>query len=186
MPSSYQEFAVVPAFERVQFGENGLPVPSQSGLPIWSGVIEPPAAGACVQVTMNRLGPCKVTGYFVEGGYLGLLVKPLTPPEWYVKQNGFNATGHAFGAEIGAETIPEPVIEGPTQEQLAALQAFATKHGKQWKSKLVSAWLSGSDEVEPEGGLLRQVRNQFGHEWLYGKSNPVEPKAPKRSASPGM
>ena len=49
-----------------------------------------------------------------------------------------------------------------TAEQIQALQAFAAKHGRNWKSKLLSAWASGRDEQLPNGALLRQIRNQLG------------------------
>lgn len=54
----------------------------------------------------------------------------------------------------------------PTPEQLAALQAFAQKYGRNWKYKLVGAWCNGADAREPNGHLLRQVRNQLGPQWL--------------------
>ena len=54
----------------------------------------------------------------------------------------------------------------PTTEQLAAVQAYATKYGEGWKRQLVLAWNQGTDVREPQGHLLRQVRNQFGPTWL--------------------
>ena len=54
----------------------------------------------------------------------------------------------------------------PTEEQLAAVRAFKEKHGRNWKVALMDAWLSGEDESEPNGHLLRQVRNQQGPVWL--------------------
>ena len=54
----------------------------------------------------------------------------------------------------------------PTAEQLAALRAYADKHGAQWKRKLKTAWINGSDVSETNGGYLRQIRNQFGPIWL--------------------
>lgn len=58
------------------------------------------------------------------------------------------------------------VEPAPTAEQLAALTAFAVKHGRTWKSTLLAKWANGSDANEPNGGLLRQVRNAFGPSWL--------------------
>jgi hypothetical protein len=67
----------------------------------WSNDLPPPAIGTKVHVTMNRLGTGVVRGYFVECGWLGLLVEFLNPPEWYVKQNSHsNPLGHVFGAEF--------------------------------------------------------------------------------------
>ena len=63
----------------------------------------------------------------------------------------------------------------PTPEQLAALQAFADKYGRNWKTKLNIAWGNGKDDREPGGALLRQVRNQFGNSWLASKRNTIKP-----------
>ncbi len=49
----------------------------------------------------------------------------------------------------------------PNKEQLAALEAYAKKHGKDWRDKLNQSWYDGTDTP-----LLRQVRNQFGPCWL--------------------
>lgn len=56
--------------------------------------------------------------------------------------------------------------EQPNPEQLAALKAFAKRHGRHWKRALHNAWLDGRDAREPGGALLRQIRNQFGPQWL--------------------
>lgn len=45
--------------------------------------------------------------------------------------------------------------------QLAAVEEFRLKNGRDWKSKLSALWTTDKD-----GPLLRQVRNQFGPEWL--------------------
>ncbi|BBA45322.1 MULTISPECIES: hypothetical protein [Burkholderia] len=49
-----------------------------------------------------------------------------------------------------------------TVEQANALLTFATRHGRYWKKKLIDLWHSGRDEREPEGPLLRQIRNNGG------------------------
>lgn len=61
------------------------------------------------------------------------------------------------------EDLPKIV---PTPEQLAAVAAFALRHGLAWKEALASAWWNGSDCREPDGHLLRQVRNRYGPAWL--------------------
>ncbi|WP_052223775.1 hypothetical protein [Comamonas testosteroni] len=48
-----------------------------------------------------------------------------------------------------------------TIEQLCAIQEYAAVNGARWKTKLGLLWLSGQDK-----GLLRQVRNELGPEWL--------------------
>ena len=173
--SSYQTFDVLPAFEQAIRGEDGKHQPSANGNPLWSGASQPPDIGSVVSIRMNRIGLAKVVGYFVEGGYLGLLVKPYAPPDWYIRQNGYNATGHVFGAEIEPGEFTAPELEGPNQEQLAALQRYATAKGRFWKAALHDAWFSGADEREPDSHLLRQVRNQFGPVWLRSKKNPINP-----------
>lgn len=55
-----------------------------------------------------------------------------------------------------------------TTEQENALQQFANRHGRCWKSRLKDAWQNGSDERLPNGALLRQLRNQLGPEGLRG------------------
>ena len=42
---------------------------------------------------------------------------------------------------------------------LDALQRFADKHGRQWKSLLWEKWLNGQDDYLADGPVLRQVRN---------------------------
>lgn len=53
---------------------------------------------------MNGIGAGVVVRYFVEHGYLGVLVRPKKAPAWYVKQNGRYALCHVFGTEM----TPEP------------------------------------------------------------------------------
>lgn len=54
----------------------------------------------------------------------------------------------------------------PTPEQLAAVRQFRDKYGRGWREGLLNAWMNGRDASEPDGHLLRQVRNQFGPTWL--------------------
>lgn len=60
-------------------------------------------------------------------------------------------------------------------EQHAALQRFADRHGARWKYQLKLAWAAGRDDREEDGALLRQVRNQFGPTWLSSRRNPIKP-----------
>ena len=172
MSNSIQQFNVLPAFEQAVY-KDGKPQKSDSGLPMWSGARVPPGVNDVVQIKMNGIGAARVIGYFVMAGWLGLLVKPYDPPQWYVDQNGYDATGHVFGAEVSAELVSAPDLKGPTQEQLAALQRYAHAKGASWKRDLALAWASGADASLSEGSLLRQVRNQFGVAWLTSKDNPV-------------
>lgn len=55
----------------------------------------------------------------------------------------------------------------PTQEQLAAVFAFAQKEGRTWKSALTNCWLKASyPRHQSYSHFLQQVRNQFGPRWL--------------------
>ena len=58
-----------------------------------------PAVGSEVNVTINGIGRSKVLKYFVEHGFIGLLVNHLNPPTWYAKQNGDDPC-HVFPAEV--------------------------------------------------------------------------------------
>jgi hypothetical protein len=49
-----------------------------------------------------------------------------------------------------------------TAEQKAALRAYALRNGRFWKRRLWAAWIDGSDAKEPEGAVLRQIRNTHG------------------------
>ncbi len=57
-------------------------------------------------------------------------------------------------------------MEEINEEQLAAIQAFAKKYGEHWKEALNIQWCNGKDTNEPDGHLLRQIRNNFGPDWL--------------------
>ncbi|MER9125430.1 hypothetical protein NKH81_20445 [Mesorhizobium sp. M0959] len=53
-----------------------------------------------------------------------------------------------------------------TTEQLAAVQAYAAKHGRKWKSVLRDAWM-GRPPYD-DTGTLRNLRNTHGSSWLEG------------------
>ncbi|ESW92667.1 hypothetical protein NKL07_21905 [Mesorhizobium sp. C280B] len=53
-----------------------------------------------------------------------------------------------------------------TPEELAAVQAYAAKHGRMWKSILRGAWL-GQPPYD-DTGTLRNLRNTHGPSWLDG------------------
>ncbi len=57
-------------------------------------------------------------------------------------------------------------MDQPNEAQLEAIRAFAKRHGDDWKEVLNTAWVNGRDTNEPDGHLLRQVRNNFGPSWL--------------------
>ena len=59
-----------------------------------------PNVGDEVHVKINGIGRSVVEKYFVEHGFIGLIVKPHNPPDWYIKQNGADAVCHVFPAEV--------------------------------------------------------------------------------------
>lgn len=108
---TYTKHDTLPAYELARWDDPKDAMPSNRGtttLPLWGNKdTPPPAIGARIQVTMNNLGPGTVRGYFVEGGWLGLLVEFHNPPAWWVKQNAPNRPlGHIFGIEF---KLPEAV-----------------------------------------------------------------------------
>ena len=65
----------------------------------WVSKMPIPKVGDEVNVTINGIGRSIVLKYFVEHGFIGLLVQPQNPPTWYVKQNGADEPCHVFPAE---------------------------------------------------------------------------------------
>lgn len=50
--------------------------------------------------------------------------------------------------------------------QRARIEEFKKEHGRKWKVQLYELWWRGSDILEKNGYLLREVRNLFGLNWL--------------------
>lgn len=86
----------------------------------WSGKMSLPASGTRVYMHINSIGWGRVEGYAESHGWLGLLVKPEAPPEWWSKQRERNRKEHARALKIGAEkaaierirTLPNWILEG--------------------------------------------------------------------------
>ena len=106
--ANYQEFKILPeGWTKAQWG--GKPgdgsVLNDADPFKWSGKSDPPAIGAKVKLYMNDFGTGTVTSYFVEYGWLGILVKLDNPPAWYVKQNkGVPEKAHFFGIDLEPRT----------------------------------------------------------------------------------
>lgn len=66
--------------------------------------------------------------------------------------------------EFAQETagISAPTSKEPPADVIAALQRFAARNGRRWKSALLVLWETGRDDRDPEGPYLRQFRNNFG------------------------
>ena len=94
---SYQQFATPPQYETGHW-QDKKPVKA-TGV-TWFNANPPPAIGAKVRANFNKLGTGEVVGYFVEDGFLGLLVTLDNPPDWHVKQNGRGVKAHLFGPEF--------------------------------------------------------------------------------------
>ena len=58
--------------------------------------------------------------------------------------------------------MPKSKATDMTAEQKAALRAYALRNGRFWKRRLWAAWIDGADAKEPEGAVLRQIRNTHG------------------------
>lgn len=84
----------------------------------WSSSTPPPAVGDRVTVSMNGLGQGTVTGYFTQGGFLGLMVQLDAPPEWYVRQNAGNVPAPVFGAETKCSPTSMQALAEPVATQL--------------------------------------------------------------------
>jgi len=54
----------------------------------------------------------------------------------------------------------------PSAAQIAALVAFAASYGRNWKSSVNQAWMTGNYHGFTAYPYLQQVRNQFGPSWL--------------------
>ena len=66
----------------------------------WGGKLAPPHVGTEIVVTMwTTPGRRRVTGYFTEGGWLGLLVRMYTAPDWHRKKNR-DGMAYIFGPEF--------------------------------------------------------------------------------------
>lgn len=67
-----------------------------------------------------------------------------------------------------------------SDDQEAALRAYAATHGRRWKSILSNVWMGGPPH--DDGGILRGLRNTHGPTWLQFYRLP---KAELRSQSSG-
>ncbi|WP_434730639.1 hypothetical protein [Rhizobium binae] len=69
-----------------------------------------------------------------------------------------------------------------TPEQQAALQAYAARHGRRWKSVLHNVWMGGAPH--DDGGILRGLRNSHGPTWLQSCRLPGAGSATAATAAP--
>ncbi|AUX79315.1 hypothetical protein [Sinorhizobium fredii] len=83
----------------------------------------------------------------------------------------------------GAATLPNRQRLPPlTAEQEQALQAYAAKHGRRWKSVLNHVWMGGPPHDDT--GTLRGLRNSHGPTWLQSYRLPKTQAARKADPEP--
>jgi hypothetical protein len=100
MSETYQELDALPAWTRAQW-EAKEKLLNEADPFKWSGPdLDPPAIGAKVKTYVNDVGPGTVIKYFVQHGWLGVLVQLDAPPAWYTKQNKGNPPAHLFGIDL--------------------------------------------------------------------------------------
>lgn len=70
----------------------------------WSGTGAIPKIGDTVNIHFNKLGDAVVEAYFVQYGvrdpFLGVQVRLLDPPEWWLRQNTGVWYVRVFGNEL--------------------------------------------------------------------------------------
>lgn len=85
----------------------------------------------------------------------------------------FAAFVGTFPRRCGRADCPVPPVTGIyeclaaddlTQDEIAALLAYAAKHGRTWKATLRRAWMGGPPYDDT--GILRRLRNTRGPSWL--------------------
>ncbi len=59
-----------------------------------------------------------------------------------------------------------------TADEIAALRAYAAKHGRTWKATLLGVW-AGQAPYD-DAGILRRIRNSRGPSWLVSYRLPKE------------
>lgn len=102
-PANYEEFNELPVWTQAVWKNDK--VVNDADPFKWSGDKDPPAIGTVVKTYLNGLGTGTVLRYFVEYGWLGLIVAFENPPKWYVKQNNGNPPGHIFGVDLKRRNI---------------------------------------------------------------------------------
>lgn len=118
---TYRLHATLPAYVLADQDDTGKTT-NKGSAPIWSGIGKPPAIGETVEVKINERGRGAVRSYFVESGWLGVLVDLEAPPATYLEQCDGNPPCHVFGAEL--TVLPPTGAEGHfSEDQLAVLRA---------------------------------------------------------------
>ena len=152
-------YDALPAYQQAVFSRDTGAILNHEGVTKWGGKLAPPPVGTEIVVTMwTTPGVGKVTGYFTEGGWLGLLVRMYTAPDWHRKKNR-DGMAYIFGPEFRLAKL-----EGtPNEVDLAALESYAYEHGRDWKEDLRDDWMKARTERArswpARGNILHALRN---------------------------
>jgi hypothetical protein len=119
---SYTEHHTLPEFVMAEQDEDGATT-NLGGAPVWSGQGAPPAIGEVVNIEINERGFGTVRNYFVQSGWLGIVVDLADPPAEYVERQGGNVPCHVFGAELAAPALA-PDGDAFSPSHLDQLRAF--------------------------------------------------------------
>lgn len=101
MKTRFRRHATVPPYTRDPFAQDVFK---------WSADFDVPSIGEDVIIRINGIGRARVVGYASQGGYLGLMTVPYSPPDWWIRQNGPPGPDNpslAYGAEIALVGLPE-------------------------------------------------------------------------------
>lgn len=80
----------------------------------WSGKMALPKVGERIYMRVNSIGYGEIVGYSASHGYLGLMVKPENPPDWWKKQHKATVKEHREAVKLGPEKAKlERVREWP-------------------------------------------------------------------------
>jgi len=153
---TYRIHTTLPDYVQAEEDEAGKPT-NKGSKPVWSGIGKPPVIGDTVEVGINDRGRGTVRSYFVDSGWLGVLVDLEAPPATYLKQCGGNPPCHVFGAEL--TVLPPTDAEGKfSPDQLNKLrEAYLDLPAIDPISPTYSALTRALDSLD--NGQLRQLAN---------------------------
>jgi hypothetical protein len=66
-----------------------------------------------------------------------------------------------------------------TDAQMAAIQLWASRNGRNWKSFLRAAWTTGNYGTFESANHLQQIRNERGPSWLVNFRLPKAKEVPR-------
>ncbi|USN15626.1 hypothetical protein KIKIMORA_05080 [Brevundimonas phage vB_BpoS-Kikimora] len=151
----------LPQWEALEWDADGRPVETQSLLPRWGGEEPPPAVGSEVEANFNNLGRAVVTGYFTEGGFLGLIVRFVDPPAYLTKQNKGDVIGHLFGPEIYSQAECEVMMGGYQFRRRAAfLEGRFDVHAFHGAPSLTPDEIAARHEAIKAGLIARAAQHE--------------------------